>query len=333
MDSPRFVGAPENTWPVAKPLPTELRELAELQSGVVTSAQAALAGFGRAVVASNLRYGRWQRMHRGVYATFSGEPPRIAVLWAAVLSAGPGAMLSYRTAAELGRLSDSPSELVHVTVKSDRRVSRTPGIVIHLSTRADEAVHPVLLPPQTRIEETVLDLASSAASLNNAVGWVTTGLGRRLTTQAKLSQALELRSKMRWRPQVEELLTADAAGLNSVLEWRYHHNVELPHNLPDRSRQVKVTVAGHTRYRDLLYDAYALVVELDGRLAHPEDSRWNDAARDNAAAAEGKITLRYGWFPVTKTPCAVAAEVARVLQGRGYAGARPCSAACPVGRD
>jgi hypothetical protein len=272
-------------------------------------------------------------MHRSVYATFSGEPPRIAVLWAAVLSAGPGAMLSYRTAAELGRLSDTASELVHVTVPGDRRVARTPGIVIHTSTRADKAVHPALLPPQTRIEETVLDLASSAASLNNAVGWVTTGLGRRLTTQAKLGQALELRARIRWRPQLAELLTADAGGLNSVLEWRYHRNVELPHKLPAGSRQVKVTVDGHVRYRDLEYEAYALVVELDGRLAHPDDTRWDDALRDNASAAQGRITLRYGWYPVTKTPCVVAAEVARVLRGRGYTGARPCSAACPVPRS
>ncbi len=309
----------------------QLEVLLELQSGILTARQAIEAGLTKDVITSRLRYGRWQRLQRGVYATFSGEPPRMAVLWAAVLSAGPGAMLSYRTAAELGRLSDTPSDLVHVTVPHDRRVARTPGIMIHTSRRADKAIHPVLLPPQTRIEETVLDLASCAASLDNAIAWVTTGLGRRLTTQAKLGQALELRSRMRWRPELAELLTADAAGLNSVLEWRYHRGVELPHNLPARRRQVKTAVNGHVRYRDLLYDAYELIVELDGRLAHPADTRRNDSSRDNAAAAEGKITLRYGWVAVTKTPCVVAAEVARVLLLRGYADARPCSASCPVG--
>ncbi len=318
---------------VARALPSQLRELAELQSGVLTGAQAALAGLGRGKVESSLRYGHWQRMRPGVYATFSGEPPRIAVLWAAVLSAGQGAMLSYRTAAELSRLSDLPSELVHVTIPTGRRVRPGAGIVIHRSGRAADSMHPVLLPPQTRIEETVLDLAASAASLDNAIAWLTTGLGRRLTTQAKLGRALELRGKMRWRPELAELLTADATGLNSVLEWRYHRNVELPHSLPACSRQVKATVDGQVRYRDLEYEAYALVVELDGRLAHPGDTRWSDVMRDNAAAAEGKITLRYGWFAVTKTPCVVAAEVARVLRVRGYTDARPCSATCPVGAD
>jgi hypothetical protein len=309
-----------------------LGELTELQNGVLTSRQATDAGLTQGVITAKLRYGRWQRIHRGVYATFSGELPRIAVLWAAVLSAGPGAMLSYRTAAELSGLSERPSQLIHVTVPGDRRVTRSPGIVIHTSARADEAMHPALLPPQTRIEETVLDLVSTAATLDTAIAWVTSGLGRRLTTQAKLRQALEQRSKMRWRPKLGELLSADAAGINSILEWRYHRDVELPHNLPPRSRQVRVTVAGRNQYRDVLYDAFAIVVELDGRLAHPGDTRWDDIRRDNAAAAAGKITLRYGWFQVTKTPCEVAAEVARVLSARGYTGARPCSAHCPVGK-
>lgn len=272
-------------------------------------------------------------MHRGVYATFSGDPPRITVLWAAVLSAGPGAMLSYRTAAELAGLSDSQSELVHVTVPHERRVERAPGIVIHSSTRAAQARHPSRLPPQTRVEETVLDLADSAARLETAIAWVTSGIGRRLTTQVKLGQALELRARIRWRPALAELLCTDAAGLHSILEWRYHHNVELPHHLPSRTRQAKATADGSTKYRDLLYDEFALVVELDGRLAHPGDTRWRDIIRDNAAAAEGMITLRYGWFQVTKTPCRVAAEVAQVLLTRGYTEARPCSASCPVARN
>ena len=39
-------------------------------------------------------------MHRGVYADFTGAPTREAQLWAALLRAGPGAVLSHWTAAE-----------------------------------------------------------------------------------------------------------------------------------------------------------------------------------------------------------------------------------------
>src|SRR5215469_13759150 len=314
-------------------LPPELRELAEHQRGILTTEQVVRGGLTRSAIAEHLRTGRWQRMHRGVYATFSGEPTRPAQLWAAVLCAGPGAMLSHQTAAELARLADSPSELVHVTVPITRRVAKTPGIVVHYSTRAREALHPARLPPQTRIEETVLDLASAAQTFDDACGWVTRSLQRGLTTQASLAYYFGLRPKIRWRSELAELLTLDAAGLHSVLEVRYRRDVERPHGLPSGTRQAGFRRGDHNEYRDVLYEAYLTAVELDGELAHIGEARRRDAQRDNAAAADGIFTLRYGWFDVTKSPCQVAAEIARVLTRRGFAGARPCSPSCPVGAD
>jgi len=311
----------------------DLAALTDRQCGVVTTRQAVEAGLTVDQITAKLRFGRWQRMYRGVYATFSGEPTRLARLWAAVLYAGPGAMLSYHTAAEVARLADRPSELVHVTVPSARRVAKTPGIVIHYSARARLAMHPARLPPQTRIEETVLDLANAARTLDDACGWVIRSLQRGLTTQAGLAHYLELRPKMRWRSELAELLTLDAAGLHSVLELRYHRNVERPHGLPTGERQARFRRGGHNEYRDVLYEAYLTAVELDGELAHIGEARWRDSRRDNAAAADGIFTLRYSWLDITKSPCQVAAEVVRVLGRRGFAGARPCSPNCPVGAD
>ncbi len=172
-----------------KQLPPVLRELVAHQCGVLTTDQAIGAGLTRSVIAEHLRSGRWQRMHRGVYATFSGDPGRQAVLWAALLSAGPGAMLSHQTAAELVGLTDQADGLVHVTVPVERRATKAPGHVIHYSARADLARHPARLPPQTRVEETILDLASAARSADDACAWVFRGLQRRKTTQLKLARA------------------------------------------------------------------------------------------------------------------------------------------------
>ena len=310
----------------------EFHELAARQSGVLAARQLTRAGVTKSAINSKLRIGRWRRMHRGVYATFSGEPTRLAQLWAAVLCAGPGAMLSHQTAAELARLADRPSDLIHVTVPITRRVVKAPGIVVHYSSRAREALHPARLPPQTRIEETVLDLASAAQTFDDACGWVTRSLQRGLTTQAGLAHCLELRPKIRWRSELGEMLTLDAAGLHSVLELRYRRDVERPHGLPWGTRQARFRRGEHNEYRDVLYEAYVTAVELDGELAHIGE-RWRDDRRDNAAAADGIVTLRYSWFDVTKSPCQVAAEVALVLARRGFAGARPCSPSCPVGGD
>jgi hypothetical protein len=271
-------------------------------------------------------------MHRGVYATFSGEPARLALLWAAVLSAGPGAVLSHQTAAELAGLSPAPSDSIHVTVPSNRRVTRTQGIVIHFSARTIKARHPAKLPPQTRVEETVLDLVDAARTSDAAGAWITRGLGSRQTTQSKLRQAFEQRARIRWRSELTELLTPDAAGLHSILERRYQRDVERPHGLPKAARQRQFRQGDHNEYRDALYEAFRTAVELDGDATHDGDTRWRDVRRDNAAAADGIVTLRYGWFDVTQTPCLVAAEVARALAKRGFADARPCSAGCPVGQ-
>ena len=170
-------------------LPPELRELAEHQRGILTTEQVVRGGLTRSAIAEHLRTGRWQRMHRGVYATFSGEPGRLAVLWAAVLSAGPGAGLSHQTAAELAGLTDKASDLVHVTVPMERRASKAAGLVIHYSARASEARHPARLPPQTRVEETILDLTDAARTVDDACAWVFRGLQLRKTTQANLARA------------------------------------------------------------------------------------------------------------------------------------------------
>jgi hypothetical protein len=316
---------------VARQIPPQLLELAERQCGIVTKRQAIAAGLTRSVIASHVRYGRWQRLQPGVYATFTGRPTRLAVFWAAVLSAGPGAMLSYQTAAELAGLIKRPSDLVHVTVPADRRVAHRPGIVVHTSKRALAARHPAKLPPRTRIEETVLDLAGVARTIDDACAWITRSLGSRVTTQDKLHQALALRSKIRWRAELTELLTPDAAGFHSVLERRYHSNVERPHGLPTARRQARFVSGRHNEYRDALYEAYNTAIELDGDATHGADTKWWDVRRDNAAAADGTVTLRYGWFDVTQLRCQVAAEVARVLVARGFTGGHPCSPGCPVG--
>jgi predicted transcriptional regulator of viral defense system len=131
-------------------LPRHLRELAQFQQGILARSQACQGGLTKDVIRSRVRQGHWQRLHVGIYAVFSGEPGRAAVLWAAVLRAGPGAMLSHHTAAELTALTDTPSMLIHVTIPDSRRIASIPGFVIHVSGRACQVRHPALTPARTR---------------------------------------------------------------------------------------------------------------------------------------------------------------------------------------
>ena len=316
---------------MATEIPESLREMARAQAGVVTGQQALAAGLSKAALAWQLHSERWQQPYRGVYMLSSGPPGREAVLWAALLRGGRDAMFSHQTAAELAHLVDRPSEMLHLTVPAGRRIRPVRGLVIHTCSRVEQVRHPSLRPPRTRIEHTVLDLAGQAGTFDDALGWVTRACGRRLTTEDKLRAAMAARGRLRWRELLAPVLADPAGGLHSVLEVRYYRDVERAHCLPRAGRQVRVIRGQRTEYRDAFYSRYRVMVELDGRLAHRDDARWRDIRRDNAAAADGGVTLRYGWSDVTAHPCRTAGELARVLVRRGWVG-RPklCSGDCSV---
>jgi predicted transcriptional regulator of viral defense system len=272
-------------------IPAAAAEIAQWQSGTVSRRQLLDAGLSAQLIKRRLERGRWQQLHWGVYATFSGPPPRRAWLWAAVLRAGPGAVLSHLTAAELHGLLDTPAEAIFVTVPSTRRVS-APGLVIRTSERIAEATQPGRQPPRTSVEETVLDLAELAWTFDDACGWLTQACARRMTTAAKLEQAQHLRKKMRWRHKLEDVLVAAADGIHSALEYRYLRDVERAHGLPRSRHQLRAVIDGKTVYRDAYYEKYKLATELDGRLAHPDHERGRDNHRDNQAGAHGILTTR-----------------------------------------
>jgi hypothetical protein len=316
---------------MTREVPAEACELLSDQDGVLTRAQALRTGMTAKQIVAALSSGRWQRLHTGVYATFSGEPGRRCALWAAVLRAGPGAVLSHQTAAELHGLGGALSATIHLTVPSGHWVTPISGVAVHYSRRVAEARHPVRTPPQTRIEETVLDLAAGSASLDEALGWLFRACGSRKTTPDRLAAALALRCRMRWRAELSAALGLGADGVHSLLEFRYVTRVERPHGLPDGTRQYRVTRSGRHQYQDVTYQAYGVAVELDGRVAHPEERRWRDIRRDNASAVDGQQTLRYGWADMRDRPCGVAAEVGAVLSGHGWDGClRRCGPACQL---
>jgi uncharacterized low-complexity protein len=329
-------------------------------------------------IAGLVRAGRWQRVSLGVYASSPGELTREARLWAAVLRAGPAAVLSHGTAAELDGLVDrpgtdkpgtgkpgtgkpgtgkhgtgkpgtgkhgtdkhgtgkpgtgKPGADIHVTVPLDQHRVPIPGVVLHRCGRIGQIRHPSLMPPRTMIEETVLDLTQAATTFDDAFSWVALACQRGLTTPTLLRIRMDLRKKLRWREQISQTLPDVSGGVHSTLENRYAKDVERAHGLPRADRQARDSQHGRTIYRDVLYRAYGVVVELDGQLSHSAETRWRDIRRDNTAAAGGFITLRYGWADVTGRPCEVAGQVAAALRGRGWAGGpRCCGSSCPAGR-
>ncbi len=305
--------------------------LLDAQRGIVDRRQALSLGFTVSRIEHRLTSGKWQRVHEGVYATFSGPLSREARLWAAVRRAGDGAMLSHQTAAEVQGLIDKPASAdIHLTVAVRRRpVQGKPvrGIVIHRSDQSrPQFPGGSWKLPRTRIEDTVLDLVAAAATFEQGYSWIARAVARDLVTIAMLRAALDGRRRIRWRAWLADALDDSGDGVNSSLERRYVRDVERAHGLPSAERQARRTLGGRTHYKDNWYGEYRVAVEIDGPAYHQGDRAAADRDRDNLnLAADAAQTFRFGPVGVTERACESAALVAATLRRNGWTGIpHPC---------
>jgi hypothetical protein len=310
----------------------------DAQSGVIDHSQARRAGFSKRAVAYRVKSGKWRRVHRGVYATFTGPAQREAKLWAAVRRAGPGAMLSHETAAELHGLTDKLAAEIHITVPAKRRPAQhrpIPGVVIHRSDQSRPALLPQWRLPRTRIEDTVLDLVAASGTFDEAYNWISRALSRDFVTADMLRQALAGRKRIRWRTLLAEAFAVADEGAYFPLERRYARYVEGAHGLPRAQRQACRTIGGNTHYKDNWYAEYGVCVELDGITYHPPEQTLRDRRRDNLnLAVDDARTFRFTLVDVTERACESAAMVATSLVRGGWPGPpHPCQRpGCEVGR-
>jgi hypothetical protein len=306
-------------------------DLIDRQHGVCSRAQLLAAGVSRHSITAQLKSGRWHRIHAGVYATFTGEIPRVAQQWAAVLRVGDTAVLSHYTAAEVWKLIDEPSSGIHVSVPRTQGSLSVPKVVLYYSARLPAARHPAKLPPVTRVEETILDLSEHGDVAERAVDWAILGCQRQLTTPDMIREAMAARGRLRWRLELGETLAAVSKGAHSMLELRYLRDVEQAHGLPRGGRQAEVTRGARRERQDVRYEEFAVVVELDGAAAHPAESRLRDIRRDRANAVDGFLPIRFGWPDVAYHPCDCALEVGAILANRGWTGhLHRCGVSCLV---
>jgi hypothetical protein len=312
-------------------------ELLDRQDGVIGRSQGLEFGLSAYSMRHRARAGEWQRIQRGVYATFSGAVTRESQLWAALLRAGPEAVLSHQTAAELYGLAKQLGPLIHVTVPATRnpaKSGRIPGVVVHRSRILDRTRHPVLLPPRTRIEETVLDLIEAMDEPADRYDVICRAIGGQLTTAPRLRRALEKRGRFRDRREAESALADAGQGALSNLERWYLRGVERRHKLPVAKRQGRIRAGGQSIYLDNLYEEYLVCVELDGAAAHPAGEQWGDKRRDRRNLAFEKIvTMRFGYLDLCtqEARCRTAAEVVGVLRDKGPRVGAGCRlAGCPV---
>jgi hypothetical protein len=312
--------------------PRGVTERALAQAGVITRKQALAGGLTASAIEHRLRRGSWVRAHPGVFRTFTGAPDAEARAWAALLYAGAGATLGPReTFASLG-LRTWPQTLT-VIVPAERRVRAQPRVEILRSRQLDRWRATGAWLPRMRAESAALLLVHQSSDDTAAIDAVVTVTSNRRTTADRLRDELERWPRVARRRLLLEMLEDVEDGVASPLERRWRRDVERAHGLPTAARNARSQHAGRTLYRDLDYDPFPAVAELDGRLYHPDEERFRDRERDNLAARQQKYALRYGWREVVNDPCGCARELADVLRACGWAGElRRCMSGCTAAR-
>ncbi|MCO1657574.1 hypothetical protein [Pseudonocardia humida] len=142
-----------------RPDPDALRALLDRQAGVLTREQAVGVGFAPAAIDDRLRLRRWLPLHPRVYLVRGSLDPAAAG-WAALLWAGPAAVLSGPSAAWWHGLLDEPPDVVTVTVPAvGRRGRPRVGVAVRVRELGRVDVALVRGAPVTALPLTVLDAA------------------------------------------------------------------------------------------------------------------------------------------------------------------------------
>ena len=308
-----------------------------VQAGVVSRRQVLAAGLTDNDIERLLRRREWATVHAGVYVDHTGPLTDGQRQWAAVLRYWPAALYGESALEAYGALparragARADAGPVHVAVAHPRKTVQVEGVRVHRVVDLDDRVAWNLSPPRLKLEEAVLVVCAEAPSRARAFGIAADACGQRRTTAERVLTALGSR-RITHGAWLRRVLSDVEGGAHSVLE-RGYLVLERRHGLP-AARSDSGTRPPRTAsvYRDAEYEAFGVVVELDGRVGHEwAADRWADMDRDLDTGADGRVTVRLGWRQVDETGCRTALRVGQLLQARGWSGRlRACGPDCAV---
>jgi len=278
--------------------------IAGRQHGCVSGAQLAAAGLSRRAIAHRVSRGWLVRRHRGVYLVGPLEAP-LARAMAALLSVGPGAVLSHDAAAAVWELRPRSAGPIDVTLAS-RDVRSRHGIRVHRVANLHRRERARLRDlPVTSPARTLLDLATTLTARDLARAVEQAEL-RHLTTHDDLTHFLTSRRSHRGAANLRAATRTDIQLTRSEAERRFLDLVNEA-RLPEPA--ANTCVAGHEV--DFLWPAERLIVEVDGYEFHSSRAAFErDRIRDADLQALGYRVIRITWRRLIDEPLAVVAAIA-----------------------
>jgi hypothetical protein len=291
----------------------------------ITRAELLRVGFSRAAIASLVDSGELVSLSRGVYLA-AEVADRLRMLpagealiraGAALATAGPGAVISHRTAAELhglDLLTASPQVTITRAPGQGSRSGKT-GLHVHAARLPARHVGSRLAIPVTTIARTVVDLARSQ-DFRAGVVVADSALHKQLTTKSQLRQVLaELprgRGVQRAVQVVEFSDGRSESPLESIARVAFRDC-----GLRAPELQVELGGDGFAARVDFFWREFRTVVEVDGALKYDDRSAaMRQLRRDAWLRRAGFEVEHFGWQEITQTPDLVAATI-RIAFRRG----------------
>jgi hypothetical protein len=302
----------------------QLRSCAGRQRDLVTRRQCLAAGLSARTVEWRLASGRWVAVQQRVYLTRPGRDDWETRALAALLRAGSGATaadaaLCGLSAAYLWGLERTAPPSIELVVPWRRTVRPPAGATVRRSMRWDDLVHDLAYPWRTTVPATVMDVATRGSG-TDALAIVARAVQRGLTTGPELVAEISARGGHRFSRVLRPALADVHDGVESGAELLFLRDVERGHGLP-RSRAQSPSGVGARRRHDFEYEAFGVLVEVDGRLGHEQwADRVRDGRRDRSLLTVNRVTTRLFWPDVAVTPCASARDLSRILTDRGWTG-------------
>jgi hypothetical protein len=297
---------------VARSIDDAIVALAIRQHGVVATRQLVRLGLTRRAVSHRAAVGRLHRIHRGVYAVGHPVLGPDGRRMAAVLAAGPRAVLSHASAGALWELRPSAAAKTDVTVPTAGGRAQRAGIRIHrVPGLAPGEATTLRGIPVTTPARTILDLAAMLQP-RRLERVLDEAEQRELVDVPSLEALARARAGHRGAPRLLRVLAAHAPGTTPTrgeLEERFlalcdAHGFERP----------RVNSDATGREVDFLFPAAGLIVETDSYRHHRTRAAFErDRVRDAIHAAAGYRTLRFTYRQVTDDPDIVAAALRTAL--------------------
>ncbi|GIF51687.1 hypothetical protein Afe04nite_62260 [Asanoa ferruginea] len=247
--------------------------------------------------------------------------------WAAVLAAGPGALLAGIAAATAGGLRGRwQRTALDVLVPGDRRPPNLlrrlpadlPAVKVRRTTSLPDEDRQPARPDRTTMARSVVDAAQWAPNDDEARAVIAAACQQGRATPAEILAVAARMPRARRRQLVLTTATDAAGGASSLAEIdfvRLCRAFGLPR--PDLQRK-RTDAAGRVRYLDAYWEHFGIHVEVDGG-HHTDVGQWaSDMRRQNDLWIAGDIVLRFPATQIRQNPQEVAAQLMRALRSRGF---------------